>query len=103
MGTGNYVNMTLDERTSATFLAGPYPAVSLATANSIEFELIVNESSMTTEFYTGPGSKYIADGWAAVTGGFETPIIWWPDDAPWFRVMLTVLYGSVFAGCVIGK
>ena len=28
---------------------------------------------------------------------------WWPDTAPWFRVLLIILYGTVFIGCIVGK
>ena len=73
-------------------------AAAAVTNSSIGIEL-----SQTEELYIGSGTEDLDGRWA-VTGG---PVVslppWWPDEAPWFRILLIVLYSSVFAGCVMGN
>jgi len=63
------------------------------------------EMSMTTHLYFGSVVDYTTsdddddvDGWSVALGGS----VWWPDETPWFRVLLIILYGAVFIGCVVG-
>jgi hypothetical protein len=101
MQAGSDVNMTHGLRTSTTFDVGLQPASPLTMAT---LERSSNRSLFTTEFYGGHGVDDAAGSWSETGGSLAgSQIHWWPDDAPWFRVMLIILYGSVLAGCVIGK
>ena len=58
------------------------------------------EMSMTTQLYWVSVVDGATEDGLSVTQGVST---WWPDETPWFRTLLIILYCSVFVGCVIGK
>ena len=68
--------------------------------NNTMTSIVDVEMLMTTQLYSeSVVDGATEDGWS-VTQSAST---WWPDETPWFRTLLIILYGSVFIGCVFGK